>query len=202
VMFYSDYVEMCEDFAPNLDDKRTGCCITTTHLLTLLLHQGSVDQKQHDCRPHPPYFSLFPPDLRKKWETVILTQLRWSRQNRRRCWTPHRTRLPDCIYKIAGALGRGYTSERGIFRGPKLVFDQMAAPIPEIENDCLYFSVQNSKQLLLCTKQFILNKLTENPYSEAPTFLFHVQNSPSPFDRSNLLHPTFRVVLSSCFAFP
>jgi hypothetical protein len=26
---------MCEDFAPNLGDKRTGCCITTTYCLTL-----------------------------------------------------------------------------------------------------------------------------------------------------------------------
>jgi hypothetical protein len=25
---------MCEDFFPNFGDKTTGCCITTTHLLT------------------------------------------------------------------------------------------------------------------------------------------------------------------------
>jgi hypothetical protein len=35
VMFYSDCVKMCKDFTPNFDDKRTGCCIMTTHHLTL-----------------------------------------------------------------------------------------------------------------------------------------------------------------------
>jgi 2'-5' RNA ligase len=35
VIFYGDRLKMCEDFAPNFDDERTGCCITTTHRLTL-----------------------------------------------------------------------------------------------------------------------------------------------------------------------
>jgi hypothetical protein len=34
---YGDCVKMCEDFTPNFHDKRTGCCITTMHRLTLLL---------------------------------------------------------------------------------------------------------------------------------------------------------------------
>jgi hypothetical protein len=29
--FYIDWVKMCEEFAPKFGDKRTGCCITTTH---------------------------------------------------------------------------------------------------------------------------------------------------------------------------
>jgi hypothetical protein len=57
--FYGDFVKMCEDFAPNFGDKRTGCCITTTHILTLF-SPGNFYRKQNDCRPHRPNFSLFP----------------------------------------------------------------------------------------------------------------------------------------------
>jgi hypothetical protein len=35
VIFYGDCVKMCEEFAPNFGNKRTGCCITITHFLTL-----------------------------------------------------------------------------------------------------------------------------------------------------------------------
>jgi hypothetical protein len=35
VTFCGDCVKMCEDFYQNFGDKRTGCCITTTHRLTL-----------------------------------------------------------------------------------------------------------------------------------------------------------------------
>jgi hypothetical protein len=54
VTFYCDCVKMCEDFAPNFGDKRTGCSSTTRHRLTL-----PFSPEQHDCRPHPPYCSLF-----------------------------------------------------------------------------------------------------------------------------------------------
>jgi hypothetical protein len=30
---------------------------TVSHFL---FHQGIFDHRQHDCHPHPPYFSLFP----------------------------------------------------------------------------------------------------------------------------------------------
>jgi hypothetical protein len=69
VTFYCDCLKMCEDFAPNFSDKRTGCCITTTHRLTLPFSSGNFYQKRQDCRLHPPTH----------------LQLRWSRQNRRRC---------------------------------------------------------------------------------------------------------------------
>jgi hypothetical protein len=42
--------KMCEDFAPNFDNKITGYCITTTHCLTLLFHQGIFYQKKYDFR--------------------------------------------------------------------------------------------------------------------------------------------------------
>jgi hypothetical protein len=38
VAFYGDCVKMCEDFAQNFGDERTGCCITITHRITLSFH--------------------------------------------------------------------------------------------------------------------------------------------------------------------
>jgi hypothetical protein len=41
VMFYGDCMKMWEDFTPNCGNRRTGCCMTTMHHLTLLFfHQG------------------------------------------------------------------------------------------------------------------------------------------------------------------
>jgi hypothetical protein len=42
VTFYGDCVKICEGFAPNFGDKRTGRCITTTHHLTLPFSPGNV----------------------------------------------------------------------------------------------------------------------------------------------------------------
>jgi hypothetical protein len=36
-----NYHQMCEDFAPNSGDKRTGCCIMTMHQLTLPFSLGN-----------------------------------------------------------------------------------------------------------------------------------------------------------------
>jgi hypothetical protein len=63
VTFYGDCMRICEDFALNFGDRRTGCCIMTTHHITLLFYQN-----QHYCCPHPSQsddldprdFSLFP----------------------------------------------------------------------------------------------------------------------------------------------
>jgi hypothetical protein len=63
---YGDCMKMCEDFTPNFGNKIIGCCITTTHCLTLPFSQGIFDQK-HYCCLLPPYspdlapcdFSLF-----------------------------------------------------------------------------------------------------------------------------------------------
>jgi hypothetical protein len=40
-MFYGKCVKMCEDFAPNFGDKRTGCCSMTMHRLTLPFPPGN-----------------------------------------------------------------------------------------------------------------------------------------------------------------
>jgi hypothetical protein len=41
VMFYSNCVKIFEDFALNFGDKRTGCCISTMHHLTLIFSPGN-----------------------------------------------------------------------------------------------------------------------------------------------------------------
>jgi hypothetical protein len=46
---FDDCVEMCEDFASDFGDKRTGCCVTTTTLFTREL----LTKKHHDCRSPP-----------------------------------------------------------------------------------------------------------------------------------------------------
>jgi hypothetical protein len=38
---HHDWVKMCQDFALHSGDKRTGCCITTTHRLTLPFSPGN-----------------------------------------------------------------------------------------------------------------------------------------------------------------
>jgi hypothetical protein len=57
VKFYGDWVTMCKDFAPKFGDKRTGCCIMTTHRFTLPFQVLNFLTKQHDC--HPPSTLLF-----------------------------------------------------------------------------------------------------------------------------------------------
>jgi hypothetical protein len=39
---------MCEDFTLNFGGKRTGCCVTTTRILTLSFPQENFDQHQHN----------------------------------------------------------------------------------------------------------------------------------------------------------
>jgi hypothetical protein len=52
---------MCEDFAPNFGDKRSGRSITTTHRLTLLFSPGIIWPKNNmTAVPLPPHVSLFP----------------------------------------------------------------------------------------------------------------------------------------------
>jgi hypothetical protein len=41
VMFYSDFMKMCKDFSLKFGDKRTGCCITTTHLSHISFSPGN-----------------------------------------------------------------------------------------------------------------------------------------------------------------
>jgi hypothetical protein len=40
--FYGNCVKMCKNFALNFGNKRTGCCIMTTHCLTLPFAPGNL----------------------------------------------------------------------------------------------------------------------------------------------------------------
>jgi hypothetical protein len=54
---------MCEDFAPNFGDKRTGCCITTTYHLTLPFSpwtKNNITVALHSPDLDPCNFSPFP----------------------------------------------------------------------------------------------------------------------------------------------
>jgi hypothetical protein len=111
--FYGDCVKMCEDFALNFGVNRTGCCITTTHHLTLSSSPGNFWLKSTWLlSPTHPTFLCFR-DWRQDWKTTILAQLSWLRQNHRWCWTPHRTRLPGCIYKNGRNTGDGAYTWKG-----------------------------------------------------------------------------------------
>jgi hypothetical protein len=58
--FYSDEVKMYEHFAMNFDHKRTGCCTTTGHHLTLTFSSGNFFTKNNITviLTHPTF--LFP----------------------------------------------------------------------------------------------------------------------------------------------
>jgi hypothetical protein len=95
---------------------------------------------QLDSHPHPPYFSVSPiegkserPPFWHSWGD--LGRITGGAEH------PHSTWLPGCILKMAEALETVHTHGRGLLRGwwcpigPKLFFNQMAAPVPELM-DC------------------------------------------------------------------
>jgi hypothetical protein len=69
---------------------------------------------------------------------AILTQLRWSRQNHRQCWTPSQNTGYKMHFKNGRRTGMMQMYGREPLQGwwwplgPKLVFDHMTAPVPEI----------------------------------------------------------------------
>jgi hypothetical protein len=119
----------------NICQKSHGVTLVTKELavaswhcsLILPFSPGNFLPKQLYC--HPPPTILYSVSLieDKTEGPQFFTQLRWERQNRRRCWTPHRTRLPRCIWKMAEALGTVNTCRMILLQGlqwpvgPKLV---------------------------------------------------------------------------------
>jgi hypothetical protein len=145
VTFYGDCVEMWEESTTNFGDKGTRCCITTTHhlLYPSFITRQFLTKNNKTVVPHAPQFSLFL-WIKIKLKGLRFDKLRWLRQNRRRCWTPtENTTSTMQLKKKTEVLGKVHTRGRRLFRvwrwptGPKLVFNQMAAPVSEIMDDSL-----------------------------------------------------------------
>jgi hypothetical protein len=77
--------------------------------------------------PNHPAFLWFP-DWKWSWEAAILTQLRTSRQNHRRCWTPlqntiSRIHLKNCgIARNSAYAQKGTISRMMVDSGSKVSF--------------------------------------------------------------------------------
>jgi hypothetical protein len=89
-------------------------------LMTVLAHLGCQRTKFHSAGGHAHFL-----------RPLLCTSTRFTEY-------PHGIRFPGCIYKIAEVLGMVHTRDRQLLWGrrwrvgPKLVFDQMAAPVHEI----------------------------------------------------------------------
>jgi hypothetical protein len=101
-------------------------------------NKGIFYQKQHDCCL-PPILLFSGSLIEDKTEGAPF----WHNSGDQgriadNVEDPHTTRLPGCVYTMAEVLGMVYTHGRGLLRGwwwplgPKLIFNQMAAPVPEI----------------------------------------------------------------------
>jgi hypothetical protein len=124
VTFYGDSVKMCSDFAPNFGDKRTGCCITTTRRLTLLfLSEYLTKNNMTAVRTHPTIL-CFPN------EDKIERPSFWHNWGNRGTMSE----AQGTVHMHGMWLRGGYWWPLG----SKLVFGQMAAPVPEIMDDSLY----------------------------------------------------------------
>jgi hypothetical protein len=139
-MFYGNCVKMCEDFALNFGDKRTDCCIITTHCLILPFSPGNSWQKATwlSSPTHPTCLTWPHASFHRFPDLTQFDTLKRSRQNRRRCWTPSHDTTSRMHLKMTEMLAMACVCGRALFRGwcwplgPKLVFDLMAAPVLEI----------------------------------------------------------------------
>jgi hypothetical protein len=128
VTFYGDCVKMCEEFAPNLAVKSIAsrqCTVWLSHF-----HQGIFDQKQHDCRPSPTLRSSVSPIGNKTERPPLLIQLKWSRQNRKRCWTPSQNTSSRMQLNDGRSLRKITTSRELLASRPKVSFWQVGSTSP------------------------------------------------------------------------
>jgi hypothetical protein len=142
-----DCVNTCEHFAPNSGDKRTGCCIMTTHHLTFLSSPWIFFTNNYMTFVPPPIllawfiplrFFLFP-----RWKISLKGRHFYTTKVTGRIaggaeQPPLQNTTSRMHLKMTEALGTVNTRERGLLRGlrwtvsPKLVSDQMSTSVRDI----------------------------------------------------------------------
>jgi hypothetical protein len=116
---------MCKYFNPNFGDKKTGCCITTTHRLTLSFSPGKFSTKATWLLSAllvwlcPLRLYCFP-----DWKAAILTHFNCIKMAVLNTLTEH-----DFQYAFK-KLHKRWELLRGCC-WPLVSYDQMAAPVPE-----------------------------------------------------------------------
>jgi hypothetical protein len=128
-MFYGDCMKVCEDVAPNFGNKRTGCCIMTTHHLTLSFLPG-LDLAPLAFLCFPVKIKLRGPKfvtvevIEAKSQSVLITLIKHDFQ--------------DALKKKDRSTGNGAYMWKGtvsrvmVVSRPEVSFEQMAASVPEI----------------------------------------------------------------------
>jgi hypothetical protein len=112
VTFYSDYVKMCEDLAPNFGDKKLLHHDNSPSHISFFTREF-LTEKQHGCRPPATLlFSVSP--IEDKTEMLPYWH-NWGDRGRVAGGAEH----PQCLHP-----GRWWPL------GRKLIFDKMAAPVP------------------------------------------------------------------------
>jgi hypothetical protein len=122
--------------------KEDGCCITTTHRLTLPFSAGSFFFTQYNMTVDtrltcPSKTFLFPRLYGYHFDTVKVTET-----ESQRCWTPSQNTNSMMHLKMAEGLGTAHALGRVPLRGwrwpvsPKLVFNKLAAQFPGIMDRC------------------------------------------------------------------
>jgi hypothetical protein len=102
-------------------------------------------------------------------KTKLVTLLRSSRQNRRRCWISSKNTTSRKNLKMAEALGtvhmRGWRILQGWWWpvGPKLIFDQMWTPALEIIDGSVAYSLYNTS--LSQTQLYLRYRITTDNWS-------------------------------------
>jgi hypothetical protein len=118
--------------------------VTVSHFLFFSPGIFGPKTKWLSSPTHPTFLCFFP--IEENWKVAILTQLRWSMQNVGQWWTPSQNTTSRIHFKMSETLGTVHTRGRGLLRRwwwpdrPKVSFDQMAAPVPEIKDSTLYIT--------------------------------------------------------------
>jgi hypothetical protein len=90
---------------------------STTRHLTLPLSAWNFDGKQHDCRPHPPYFFLFSGLKIKKLKDHHLDTVEVIEAESQVVLNiPSEHDFQDALKKIPEVLGMVHTHGRGLLR--------------------------------------------------------------------------------------